>query len=410
MQRDLFQRAHAQNQQSFLQRSWHFDILVQDGNEHVNAHRNPNLGLHRVGRYAEDVFDAQVLLDPAEETSMARQTAADNRGGGAQQQLDLSTVCVRRGDGRGRHLEVIGDKDRLLPSVGVGRTDAAQWPRKSLARFRQFCLSNLIAAHTAAENFQVGNNARETQVVFGMRDEKRSNLGDPRQPLEIHVSEVEQIKRTGFQNQCVQPQHDGGTCGAHFDVHGNRIAQIELCVQLDTLFGRTELGPREKLQGQIDGRQTDRRVIAYPQFSPLGRGGIAEAIQGVDRLFQIQPEVLAGIESPRAFDQSRSQILPQSPVAVFIGFGQRHPRHWFAQPEMVKRGRTFGVQAFLDVAPTLTPGQLRKSHADQLLLATEVPRTNVVALGQPVEGLAVNQSQDLGSNCLNMARVEGCGF
>ena len=49
---------------------------MQDGNEHVNAHRDPGFGLHRVGRGAEEVLDAQVLFDPAEEP--ARRTGDEN--------------------------------------------------------------------------------------------------------------------------------------------------------------------------------------------------------------------------------------------------------------------------------------------------------------------------------------------
>ena len=52
--------------------------------------------------------------------------------------------------------------------------------------------------------------------------------------------------------------------------------------------------------------------------------------------------------------------MPQPPVALFVGFGQGHPHHRFAETEMVMRGRSIGVQAFLDVAQTLSPGQLRK--------------------------------------------------
>jgi hypothetical protein len=86
------------------------------------------------------------------------------------------------------------------------------------------------------------------------------------------------------------------------------------------------------------------------------------------------------------------------PIALFVGFGQGHPRHRFAQTEMVKRGRSFGVQAFLDIAQTLSPGQLRKAHADQLLPATKVSRENVVELGQAIQRLTINQIQDLGDD------------
>ena len=156
--------------------------------------------------------------------------------------------------------------------------------RRSSQEKASRALSNVgcptIAAHTAAEDFRVGSKARETQVVFGPRDEEGANSGYPRQSREIHVSAVEQVKRPGFENQCTLPQHVVGTRGADFDGQGNRTAQIELCVQLNARFGRTELGPRKKLQRQVDGRR----------------------VQRVDRLVQIQPEVLAGIESPRPVD------------------------------------------------------------------------------------------------------------
>ena len=59
-----------------------------------------HLGLHRVGRGAEEVFDAQVLFDPAAEPSKARQTAVGSPEGGAQrhQQFDLPAVLLKRGD------------------------------------------------------------------------------------------------------------------------------------------------------------------------------------------------------------------------------------------------------------------------------------------------------------------------
>jgi hypothetical protein len=237
-------------------------------------------------------------------------------------------------------------------------------------------LSDLIAAHAAAEGLRVRTKAREAQVVFGSRDEERAGVGDLGQSRKVHVGAVEQVERPGFENECIEPQHVVGTCRTHFDLHRNRTTQVELCVQLDARFGRTKLGPRKKLQGQVDGRR----------------------VQFVDRLVQIQPEVFAGIKSSRTFDQSRRQILPQPPVALLVGFGQGHPCHRFAQSEMVKRGRAFGVQAFLDVAQTLAPRQLRKARADQLLPVTEVSRVNAVALGQTRERLAVDPIDDLSEN------------
>ena len=88
MQRDLFKRVNAQNLQSSVQRSGQLEFLVQDGNERINA--------HRVGQSAEEVFDAQVLFDPAEEPSKARQTASGSPEGGAQRAMRESRSASER--------------------------------------------------------------------------------------------------------------------------------------------------------------------------------------------------------------------------------------------------------------------------------------------------------------------------
>ena len=41
--------------------------FLHNGDEHVGAHCNPDLGLHRVLAGAQECLDAQVLLDPFEE-------------------------------------------------------------------------------------------------------------------------------------------------------------------------------------------------------------------------------------------------------------------------------------------------------------------------------------------------------
>ena len=96
MQRDLFKRVNAQNLQSSVQRSGQLEFLVQDGNEQIDAHRDPDLSLHCVGRSTEEVFDAQVLFDPAEEPSKARQTASGSPEGGAQRAMRESRSASER--------------------------------------------------------------------------------------------------------------------------------------------------------------------------------------------------------------------------------------------------------------------------------------------------------------------------
>ena len=122
-----FKRVNFQNRQSSVQRFGQLEFLVQNGKEHVSADCDPDLSLHRGGRSAEEVFDAHVLFDPAEEPSKAKQTAAGGPEVGAQrhQQCDLPAVLVKRGDGRGRHPEMIGEKDQLVARVGIDKANAS---------------------------------------------------------------------------------------------------------------------------------------------------------------------------------------------------------------------------------------------------------------------------------------------
>ena len=53
--------------QDFGQTSADVQLLLDDGDEHINADGNPDLGLHRVLGSAEERLDPQVLLDPLEE-------------------------------------------------------------------------------------------------------------------------------------------------------------------------------------------------------------------------------------------------------------------------------------------------------------------------------------------------------
>jgi hypothetical protein len=50
-----------------VQGSVEFESLSDDGDEHVDGDRDPDLGLHGVLGSAEEAFDPKMLLDPLEE-------------------------------------------------------------------------------------------------------------------------------------------------------------------------------------------------------------------------------------------------------------------------------------------------------------------------------------------------------
>lgn len=58
MQSDRSKKMNAQNLQISVQCSRQCEFLVQDGNDHVDAHRDPGLSVYCVRRGAEGLFDA----------------------------------------------------------------------------------------------------------------------------------------------------------------------------------------------------------------------------------------------------------------------------------------------------------------------------------------------------------------
>jgi hypothetical protein len=155
-------------------------------------------------------------------------------------------------------------------------------------------------------------------------------------------------------------------------------------MHLDPGFGASKIGPWEETQREIDGR----------------------GIQSVNRVLQFQSEILSGVEDTRLAHESFGEILPESIVSLLVGIGQGGLGNSFSKTKMVE-GFAPGVETGGYVAQSFPPGQLRKSHTDQLLSATEMPNfaLRVVALNQPGKRLAIYQIEDLGEDVA--ARVHG---
>jgi hypothetical protein len=74
------------------------ELLVKDGRHEVDGHRDPDLGLHRVGTGAKAVFDTQVAFDPFEE------------------EFDLPSRLVELGYRKRRDLQIVGEEAEMVES------------------------------------------------------------------------------------------------------------------------------------------------------------------------------------------------------------------------------------------------------------------------------------------------------
>jgi hypothetical protein len=255
---------------------------MHNSDHHVITDCDPNLRSDSIGIVAVEVFDPQVLLDPAKE------------------EFDLSAHLVESGYIDGGQFEVIGQEDIEIAGFQIVETDAAHWPGEIGAGFVSAQLAHVIAAQSSAVIDGQRTMTSKTQIVFGSGYEERPGRGHLGQAREIDIAPIDDIEGSRFETQFVEPENIGFASWSHFDAYGNRPLQIELGMEFDSRLSRTEVGPIKQIQGKID----------------CGR------IQGVNGLGEFHTEVFSSVKSPGFGDQPLSQILPDSPIPTFVGLGQ----------------------------------------------------------------------------------------
>ena len=107
-QRHLLKRADAYNLQNVGQAKTQPEFFADDGGQDIDAHGDPYLSLGGVVGGAEEVLNAEVLLDSFEE------------------QFDAPTQLVEHGNDQSGQLEVIGQKAQDLAVLRIAITDTAQ--------------------------------------------------------------------------------------------------------------------------------------------------------------------------------------------------------------------------------------------------------------------------------------------
>lgn len=160
-------------------------LLLDDGDEDVDGGGASHLSLHRVLAGAQDMLDAQVLLDPPEE------------------QLDRPAALVERADGQRRQRRVVGQEHLRLARLRVPESNAQ----------RVFgllpCLPMPIEHHALIPDHTCG-------AVCGCR---------------IRLPRIHHVGGTGFEGQHVQHVHvvplDGGLDGSRRRPVEQAQAQID---------------------------------------------------------------------------------------------------------------------------------------------------------------------------------------
>ena len=169
----------------------------------------------------------------------------------------------------------------------------------------------------------------------------------------------------------------------------NIAMEVHQCMHLDGPLAFAKMSPREKREAEID----------------RGR------IEDIGGLVQDHTEIVFGIQMSCSLNQHLSKIGVDSPVSVFVGFGQGASSDFVLNSCMIEFGLQ-GAQACFDLAETFSVGKLSEGHAKKLIEAGKssdsvialIPPDTLVefVFGQKVHELRENDSSRIHRSLLSM--------
>ena len=304
--------------------------LFYDGDEHIDRHGDPDLGLDGVCGGAEKRLDPQMLLDPFEK------------------QFHLPAITVQVGDGQSGACDVVGQKDERLAGHRVAVFDAAQRLRIIRRCPDAGQHDGLIAQDPRRSVRRVRVAPPITKVGLGADDEERPGGMHGVEPFEVHVAPVHDVESAGLGQQDVQDVDVVQFAIGDVNEGGNAAAQIQERVKLDRPFALSEPSPGKDRQAQIDGR----------------------GIQRINGVVEFQTQVLVGVERAGNPNQRLGEVGIDPPVAVLVGVGQSVARNAAADAHVIELV-CLRTQAGFDVSQALPVGQLCKRHGQILVVAGE---------------------------------------
>jgi len=182
------------------------------------------------------------------------------------------------------------------------------------------------------------------QVFFGEGDKRGARVMEAKQPLKIHVTLIHHIEGPCFEDQHIEHPRIVGLAIGEVNKRWDCAPKVQKGMDLDRRLGGPKQGPSKVANAQVDGAE----------------------VQGMDRLLQIQPQVLLAVNSAGTANQRSGQIGPDSQVPALVGLGKGTSLDRASKAHAIEFVRV-RAQPRLDVSRRPSPLQLRKSHDSKLL-------------------------------------------
>ena len=166
--------------------------------------------------------------------------------------------------------------------------------------------------------------------------------------FEVEIGAIHDIEGARLRNELVEGVDVVDFSLGNLDKSRYRAAQIQKCMELDGGFVFSKPCPREKRKTQID----------------RGR------VEGVDGLIQFDAERVAGIQRPGCVNQRLGKVVPNAPVADFVGMSQIVAGNSSADSHMIKFV-AHGPKTGFDIAQAFPVTQLGEGQHQKLIEARE---------------------------------------
>ncbi len=304
--------------------------FFQNCDEQINGDGGPDLSAHRVWRGAVKGFDAQMLLDPFEE------------------EFDLPAAAIEFGDGQRRHGEVVGQKDECLAGLGIATADAAHEDGIIVLGVKAGQHHGLVETQAGGFVHGAGVTACAAEVLFGAGDEESTTLVDAMPAGEVEVAAIHDVERAGVPDELVEDVDVMNTARGDNDDGGKVALEGQQGVEFDGGLVLPKRGPRKQRKAQVNG------------------GGV----QCIGGGLEFKPERLIGVKRGGLPDEDLGKVGKDTPVAIFVGVGQRAAGGGLADAGVVEFWAE-GRQAGFDVAQTFAPSQLGKRQHEELFISGE---------------------------------------
>lgn len=211
------------------------ELLAHDGNQHINADGNPDLGLHRVFGVAVKAFDVEVLFDPFEE------------------EFNSPAGTIELSDGECWQFEVVGDEDEfaLMFSIVEANTAERFWVEEGGTGPVED--DGGITAESGGVIDGSVFTSVEVEVGFGSCDEEGLGRLEAVESFEIDVCSIHDIVGAGFEGELIEHGHVVRFALGNVDKTGDAATEVKECMQFDSRFATPKPGPGKEREAEIDG-------------------------------------------------------------------------------------------------------------------------------------------------------------